>query len=670
MNNDTGEMKPAEAGTRSDSIIRFPITGASLRCHAPQLLPALSALMRLVTERRNRSDYKGGNPDTLAVQQEDATTHRTLQLALACAANETYYWNCLVVVPDDEAHLMQQYYLECNQLHNNVPVLILDEERMHLARHYHHFVAIATVSNLSRALERGLLQENTFSLILSAHASLDPTIAREAYSQYFPLSHIIFGWTRTTPNQVEIIGQASMITVYSTADIESIAVPLKRVVNTSIATSTEEDANHAAATTTIAELQQMRPASPAQSPEAERETFDQNSALTNTHRPEVDALIKILEERKGLDREAKDYEPRSLAVFQETGTGSQDIQHAFALTAANLLGLRVVILHRAEAVDEFSAIIRRAKEIYPHIRVGMLTVDSAPEYNSADYPVTIATPGGFGALLRAPERMTELFDLIIVSQGYTFRPHEVHEIIKKDLRKALLTLFWTSMPPADEVLAREAMTVGAISIFECRHLGRGILSRISKEKFMESLLRAGRSEGDSLFNFKPFDIHEAYLSEPGRSSIPFRMPDAAEQFERAESPYETLPPLSDLKVATISFIELQPITFVFDQSVPQKTEIPKDESVIQGMYIFVPKHFPDQCIVVHSILGYYARMVEGLIEETFHVRPAPTVAGAEERYLRMFKANAVPRQIIGSRLLRTSPRGSGDRFRSRRKGRN
>lgn len=86
--------------------------------------------------------------------------------------------------------------------------------------------------------------------------------------------------------------------------------------------------------------------------------------------------------------------------------------------------------------------------------------------------------------------------------------------------------------------------------------------------------------------------------------------------DNIERPYKALPPLSELKIATISHLHT----------------MSESETARPGMYVFVPEYFPTRCKVISATAGHYARRKQSLTAEHFLVFPARTVAEAERLY--------------------------------------
>ncbi|MFL6284568.1 MAG: hypothetical protein ACJ74Q_15590 [Pyrinomonadaceae bacterium] len=331
----------------------------------------------------------------------------------------------------------------------------------------------------------------------------------------------------------------------------------------------------------------------------------------HTHE-EVSALVEAAHEAGAADTSADGYAPRALGVYIEPGADadptSLSLQLAFAVEAAARLGLRVAILLADDSSGELPALTLRAAEINPGVTVGELTYESGLDPEARDKQVTLVTGMGLRRILcHDGISIADLFDVVVVPEGYAFRPWHARDYVRGHFSRAKLVIVFTGDRPSEEIVHEHSTLAGRATIFDAAYL--------------ESFL-VPKAVIDRCYRPRPDEA----LSQTLRGL-------------RAEHPYSSLPPSDEVKIATIGELDL---------SAPAAADVPRPGGVAPGMYIIVPEHFPRRCLVVATAIRYLAHHHDGETIYQFAVWPATTVGAAWEAYEGQRASGSLQPDEIGS----------------------
>lgn len=375
-------------------------------------------------------------------------------------------------------------------------------------------------------------------------------------------------------------------------------------------------------------------------------------------REEIDALLRLAGAARGGDA------PRILVVAQPVGSGLHALQLALAVEAARQ-GLRTLVVDsRAPRYDLEGLgeqIINRAggitieplpmrlhafgrgldTDLNAGATVGLLAEGDgdAPEHEASQ--ITLADGAMLDRLLDADSPPDiDHFDLVIVGEGYGSEHAGTAARIGARLRRPRLILLWTTATTAD---VAAVVTSGRISVFDPAatagaddaHARPDPGARYPLTTWPDYTREQSRAHLRRLLVGISPEAEGHFSQFLGRELRAPRDPLAAPA-------YSQLPPLSELKTARVSAVT--PATGRYAEFLDLAQ---REHAAAPGMYMLVPQTFPDECEIVETFVGYYARHEEGGVEHRFLVWPEPLVRTARETYSRMLAEWNLPSTLIG-----------------------
>jgi hypothetical protein len=363
---------------------------------------------------------------------------------------------------------------------------------------------------------------------------------------------------------------------------------------------------------------------------------------------EVGALLDLAVGESGAEGR------RAFVVYQAPGSSINALQLNLAATAAGRRSLRTLVVFRSGERDDLEPLRALAQGFDRDVTTGILQEEGDAESQARAFQITLASATAFDRLLGLETPLVaDLFDIVVVGQGFADSHAETLRRVGAHFGGARLLLLWTAIPPAT-FPGLEATTTGDITVYDAERL------------------RARGGERDAATP----DLFAGYpLSEPGgeRSEWLARLPDAYRlggertscRFdlgfaftwrpgsERAfDYPYDGLPPLDELKAARVLAVRR-----AAGEGADEANRLLEESKAEAGMYIQVPRDFPDQCEVRPTAFGLYARHLADGALHTFQVWPAPYLRAAEERYAREREEGNVSGVMVGARIRQHTPFG-------------
>lgn len=290
------------------------------------------------------------------------------------------------------------------------------------------------------------------------------------------------------------------------------------------------------------------------------------------------ALMQLAANRRAyFDR--KGGNPTCYAVRQTDSSSEHILQLACALAANEGFIWSALLILPDEDTGRLQNLYRLADNFNNKIPVCIIDTPQMPSLKQWHHFVAISTMSTVRESHRLGYLNAKTFDLIICAEK-NFHPLEKQEIYAQLFSEAQLIYIWTRFPRGESAPSNHT---SEISIYPVTSHNPTSMQPITQTP----------------------EMFTSQTKRPARTS-------------NVERPYKSFPPLSEMKIATISRIV-------------SKDE---DEGAQPGMYIVVPPHFPNECKAIRATLGYYARLTDDKqrVEDNFYVVPAPTVAAARELY--------------------------------------
>lgn len=345
---------------------------------------------------------------------------------------------------------------------------------------------------------------------------------------------------------------------------------------------------------------------------------------------------------------------RAFVVSQAPGSSSNTLQLNLAATAAARRGLRTLVVFRSGEGDDLEHLRAVSQGFDRDVATGILQEEGDAESQSRAFQITLATAAAFDRLLglETPPA-ADLFDIIIIGQGYADSHAETLRRVGAHFGVARLLLLWTAIPPAT-FPGLEATTTGDITIYDAERLRArgGERDAATPDLFAGyPLSELGGERGEWLAR-----LPDAYRLGGERTSCRFDLGFAftwRPGSERAfDYPYDSLPRLDELKVARVLAVGR-----AAGEGADEANRLLEESRAEAGMYILVPRDFPDQCEVRATAFGLYARHLADGALHTFQVWPAPYLRDAEERYSREREEGTVSGVMVGARIRQHVPFG-------------